>query len=179
MLRKLIALSFVAALSTSSLAFAQTAPSVPPVQAQPQAEQQGADEHRQTCTERYAHIVGRLAYLEAKLELTAGQRPLWDKWRDAVISGADQRRALCRQSPFRSGAHATIVERQAYFGRITAARAQALQTAQPALEALYQALSPEQREVLDRPMSGHRHHHDGDWHHHDGDWRRGEHRESN
>ena len=103
--------------------------------------------------------------------MTADQHPLWEKLRDAVISGADQQRALCRQSPFRSGAHPTIVERQAYFGQITAARAQALQTAQPALEALYQALSPEQREVLDRPMSGHRHHHDGDS-------RRDQHRES-
>src|SRR5260221_172127 len=82
-----------------------------------------------------------------------------------LISGAHQQRTLCRQSPFRAGAHATIVERQAYFGQITAARAQALQTAQPALEALYQTLSPEQCEVLDRPMSGHRHHYDGDWRH--------------
>ena len=104
--------------------------------------------------------------------MTADQHPLWDKLRDAVISGADQQRALCRQSPFRSGAHPTIVERQAYFGQITAARAQALQTAQPALQALYQALSPEQREVLDRPISGHRHPPDRD------DWRRGQHREN-
>jgi hypothetical protein len=54
---------------------------------------------------------------------------------------------------------------------MTATRAQALQTTQPALEALYQALSPERREVLDRPIGGHRHHHDHDW-------RRGKHRES-
>jgi hypothetical protein len=172
MLRHLIAASFVAALSTSPLAFAQTAPPGAPVQARPQREAQGADEHQQACTERYAHIVARLAYLEARLELTADQHPLWDKWRDAVISGADQQRALCRQSPFRPGAQSTIVERQAYFGRITAARAQALQTAQPALEALYQALNPEQREVLDRPMIEHRHRHDRD------DWRRGRQRES-
>jgi hypothetical protein len=165
MLRPLIAASFVAALSASPLAFAQTAPSGPPVQAQPQAEPQGADWHQRACTERYARIAGRLAYLQAKLELTADQRSLWDKWRDAVISGADQQRALCRQSPFRRGAHPTIVERQAHFGQITAARAQALQVAQPALEALYQALNPEQREVLDRPISGHRHRHDGDWRH--------------
>jgi hypothetical protein len=171
MLRKLIATSFVAALSTSSIAFAQTAPLAPPAQAQPQAESQGADWHLRACTERYARIAGRLAYLEAKLELMADQHPLWDKWRDAVISGVDQQRALCRQSPFRPGAHSTIVERQAYFGQITAARAQALQTAQPALEALYKALSPEQREVLDRPIDGHRHRHDGDW-------RRGRQRES-
>jgi hypothetical protein len=89
----------------------------------------------------------------------------------AVISGADQQRALCRQSPFGGGAHPTIVERQAHFGRITAARAQALQTAQPALEALYKALNPEQREGLDRPINN------GRRHRHDGDWRRGPHRE--
>jgi hypothetical protein len=172
MLRNLIAASFVAALSTSPLAFAQNAPSGAPAQARPQREALGADEHQQVCTERYAHIVARLAYLEARLELTAEQHPLWDRWRDAVISGADQHRALCRQSPFRSGGHTTIVERQAYFGQITAARAQALQKAQPPLEALYQALNPEQREVLDRPMIGHRHHHGRD------DWPHGRRRES-
>src|SRR5437667_7940116 len=171
MLRRLIAASVVAVLSMSPLAFAQTAPSVAPAQAQPQAEPQGSDWHQGACTERYARLAGRLAYLEARLELTVDQRPLWNKWRDAVVSGADQQRALCRQSPFRPGVHTSILERQAHFGRITAARAQALQTAQPAIEALYQALSPEQREVLDRPIDGYRHHHDHNW-------RRGEHRES-
>src|SRR6266851_10241120 len=174
MLRPLITASVVAVLSISPLAFAQTAPSVAPAQAQPQAEPQASDWHQRGCTERYARLAGRLAYLEVRLELTADQHPLWNKWREAVVSGADQQRAFCRQSPFRPGAHTTIVERQAHFGRITAARAQSIQTAQPALEALYQALSPEQREVLDRPIGGHRHHHD---HAHDHDWRRGEHRE--
>jgi hypothetical protein len=94
-----------------------------------------------------------------------------EAWPPSSCSGADQQRALCWQSPFRPGAHPTIVERQAYFARMTVTRAQALQTTQPALEALYQALSPERREVLDRPIRGHRHHHDHDW-------RRGEHRES-
>ena len=46
---------------------------------------------------------------------------------------------------------------------MTATRAQALQTAQPALEALYQALRPEQREVLDRPMGMDRREHGGNW----------------
>jgi hypothetical protein len=159
MLSNLIAVGFVAAVSASPLAFAQTASSSPPAQAQPQAESQRADWHQRACAERYARMAGRLAYLEARLELTADQRPLWDKWRDAVTSGADQQRALCRQSPFGLGAHSTIVERQAHFGKIAAARAQALQTAQPALEALYKALNPEQREVLDRPgREGWRHH---------------------
>jgi len=165
MSRKLIAASFVAVLSTSPIAFAQTASSVPPVPARHQAESQGNEEHQRFCTERYARTAGRLAYLEARLELTAEQRPLWEKWHDAAISGADQQRALCRQSPFGSDTRPTIVQRYAHFGQMTAARAQSLQTAQPALEALYQALSPEQRGVLDRPIGGHGHRHDGDRRH--------------
>jgi len=172
MSRKLIAASFVAVLSTSPIAFAQTASSVPPVPARHQAESQGNEEHQRFCTERYARTAGRLAYLEARLELTAEQRPLWEKWHDAAISGADQQRALCRQSPFGSDTRPTIVQRYAHFGQMTAARAQSLQTAQPALEALYQALSPEQRGVLDRPAREHGHEH-----HHDGDRRHGEQRE--
>jgi hypothetical protein len=172
MLRKLIATSFVAVLSTSPIAFAQTASSASPAQAH-QAESQGNEQHQRFCTERYARTAGRLAYLEAKLELTAEQRPLWEKWRDAAISGADQQRALCRQSPFGSDTRPTIVQRYAHFGQMTAARAQSLQTAQPALEALYQTLSPEQRDVLDRPVREH-----GHGHHHDGDRRHGEQRES-
>jgi hypothetical protein len=164
MLRKLIATSFVAVLSTSPIAFAQTASSASPAQAH-QAESQGNEQHQRFCTERYARTAGRLAYLEAKLELTAEQRPLWEKWRDAAISGAEQQRALCRQSPFGSDTRPTIVQRYAHFGQMTAARAQSLQTAQPALEALYQALSPEQRGVLDRPIGGHGHRHDGDRRH--------------
>jgi len=172
MSRKLIAASFVAVLSTSPIAFAQTASSIPPAQAPRQTESQGNEQHQRFCTERYARTAGRLAYLEARLELTAEQRPLWEKWHDAAISGADQQRALCRQSPFGSDTRPTIVQRYAHFGQMTAARAQSLQTAQPALEALYQALSPEQRGVLDRPAREHGHEH-----HHDGDRRHGEQRE--
>jgi len=167
MLRKMLRLAFAAALFTSALALAQTLPPGPPAPGQAQAQPPGADRPPFDCTERYARLAARLAYLQVKLELTADQRALWDKWRDAVTSGADQRRAQCKQSSFQPGAHPTIVERQAQFGRITALRAQSLQTAQPALEALYQALTPEQREVLDRPMMG------GDRHRHDHDWRRG------
>jgi hypothetical protein len=165
MLRELIAIGFIAVLSASPMAFAQTDSPVPPVQARHQAEPQRNEQHQRFCTERYARTAGRLAYLEARLELAAEQRPLWEKWRDAVISGADQQRGLCRQSPFGADTRPTIVQRYAHFGQVTGARAQSLQSAQPALEALYQALSPEQRGVLDRPAGGYGHRHDGEERH--------------
>jgi len=43
-------------------------------------------------------------------------------------------------------------------GQVAAARAEALQPAQPALGHFDQALSPEQKAMLDRPMDGERHH---------------------
>src|SRR5438552_18625388 len=146
MSRTLLAASLAASLLTPALSLAQTLPPGPPAQGQARAQPPGAGWHQFDCTEGYACLAGRLAYLQAKLELTTDQRALWDKWRDAVTSGADQRRALCRQSPLQPGAQPTIVERQARIGRMMAIRAQALQTAQPALEALYQTLSPEQRQ---------------------------------
>ena len=38
---------------------------------------------QQMCQDMYAHKVGELAYLEAKLSLTAGQQPLFDHWKQA------------------------------------------------------------------------------------------------
>src|SRR5215813_6000121 len=42
---------------------------------------------KKMCIEHFARSSGRLAYLEAKLQLTADQQPLWDKWAEAVGKG--------------------------------------------------------------------------------------------
>ena len=40
------------------------------------------------CIEHFARSAGKLAYLEAKLQLTADQKPLWDKWEEATAAGS-------------------------------------------------------------------------------------------
>jgi len=158
-MKRLLTLAAIAAAATlaGSSSFGQTPPPAPPTQ---QAQPDRAAWRHRVCTEHYARTVGRVAYLEAKLELTPDQQPLWAKWRDAVNAGAAPVRDACSQSPSQSGERPNVVERQAYIGRVVMARAQALQNAQPALAALYEALHPEQREILDRPPGGHH-----GWHH--------------
>lgn len=153
MVCKLIVTGVAVAILAGSSAFAQSDPPPANPTLAPSAPGEHRDWHRGICVERFARLAGRLAYLEAKLELTAEQRPLWDNWRGTVSAGATNQRDLCQQF-IAQPEHPTIVERQARFGQIAAARAQTLQTAQPALEALYQALSPAQKAVLDHPMNG-------------------------
>jgi len=112
----------------------------------------------QRCTERYAHAVGHLAYLGAKLELTSEQQPLWDKWSQAVTAGAEKNRDVCRQGASNADTPRTAVERLAHYEQVLVTKADSLKATQPALEALYMSLSPEQKAVLDRPMRSWRHH---------------------
>ncbi|HYB08160.1 MAG TPA: Spy/CpxP family protein refolding chaperone [Alphaproteobacteria bacterium] len=111
----------------------------------------------QKCTERYAHVVGHLAYLGARLELTAEQQPLWDKWSQAMTAGAAKNRDVCRQDASTAGQPRTAVDRLAHYEQVLATKAESLKAAQPALETLYKSLTPEQKAVLDRPMGGRRH----------------------
>ncbi|HIJ63211.1 MAG TPA: hypothetical protein HPQ04_11015, partial [Rhodospirillaceae bacterium] len=52
--------------------------------------------HQRMCGEIYARQSAKMAYLEAKLELTAQQRPLFDKWRQSELDGATAERTQCQ-----------------------------------------------------------------------------------
>jgi hypothetical protein len=117
------------------------------------------------CTEQFARLSGRLAYLEVKLDLTAEQHPLWDTWRAAVADGAGKVRAVCLQRVPNPDGRPTIIERLAHIQERLATGAAALQAAQPSLAALYQSLTPEQREMFEHGMRmehGRHHRHDRD-----------------
>lgn len=119
-----------------------------------------AGHHRHACSEQAARLSGRLAYLEVKLDLTADQRPLWDKWRQAVIDGATKVRAVCMERPPTADSRPTVVDRAAHLQKLLATKASAMEAAQPALAAVYQSLNEEQRNIFERGMAPrHRHHH--------------------
>ena len=109
---------------------------------------------RERCEERLAHRAGVIAYTVAKLNLTAEQKPLWDKLNGAIQSAADKERQLCANLPTQPGpeAHGTILDRMGRREQFLSARLQGMQQARPALEALYQALSPEQKATIDHPF---------------------------
>ncbi len=114
------------------------------------------------CVERFARSASRIAYLEARLQLTSDQQPLFDKWQQEVAGGAAKERDNCLASIPAAGQKPTFLDRESGIEKMMAAKLATMQASRPALEALYQSLTPEQRVAFDRPM--HRHH--GDFRHH-------------
>ncbi|MFI4986435.1 MAG: Spy/CpxP family protein refolding chaperone [Alphaproteobacteria bacterium] len=163
MIRKLAIVSLAALSLGAAVALAQSAPPPPG----PGAGMMHHVSHADMCAERAAHAAGRLAYLEVRLNLTAEQRPLWAKWRQAVEDGAGKARTFCLAHEPKPDARPTIVERSALLEQMLTAKAESLHAAQPALAALYEALTPAQRAILNRPQH--------DWGHHDGWHEDGEH----
>jgi hypothetical protein len=103
------------------------------------------------CSERLARTGGRLGYLEAKLDLTDQQRSLWDDWSKDVMSGARAERDSCVARTQHMGEATTMPDRLARLEQALSGKLQNLQTARPHLDALYQSLSPQQKEIFDHP----------------------------
>lgn len=106
------------------------------------------------CKERFAREAGFLAYIGARLELTAPQQPLWDAYHKAMMDAAGKQRQTCLENAIHPGSPLTALERRDRLQKILQARLDGLQSTRPSLEALYQSLSPEQRHVIDRPTMG-------------------------
>ena len=154
MVRDIIVISALIVGIAGPRALAQTQTTEQTVEPVGDTVQPAGDWGKEMCMEPNALVVGHLAYMEIKLELTAAQRPLWDKWRQAVLAGAKKERAVCLQDVASANGNPTIVERSARSARALAAQSESLKAAQPALEALYEALTPEQKVVLDRSTGG-------------------------
>jgi hypothetical protein len=151
------------ALVCATAAIAQTTGSSAPAPGPKEFDQHDpALRMKSMCIEHFARSAGRLAYLEARLQLTADQQPQWDKWRQAVAGGAEKERTDCLADVPAAGTRPTALDRDSHLEKMMATKVATLQGARPALEALYQSLTAEQRLVFDRPMhgayEGHRHH---------------------
>ena len=90
------------------------------------------------------------AYTEAKLDLTPEQRPLWDKVQSAAQAEEQKERQLC--ASLKPGTTTTLLDRLDRMQQFLSARLEGLQAAKPSVQALYQALTPEQRAILDHPF---------------------------
>ncbi|HVH74487.1 MAG TPA: Spy/CpxP family protein refolding chaperone [Stellaceae bacterium] len=102
------------------------------------------------CEERLARRAGLRAYVAAKLDLTAAQRSLWRKVQAAARSEAQAERQLC--DAMKPGTQTSVIDRLDRMQRFLTVRLDGLKQAKPAVEALYKALTPEQRKVIDHPF---------------------------
>jgi len=107
----------------------------------------------QRCEERLARRAGMIAYTAAKLNLTEQQRPLWDKLNGLLQTAADKERQLCTaMKPAKEGSPATILDRVGWREQFLSARLDGLRQVRPALEQFYQALTAEQKAIIDHPF---------------------------
>lgn len=90
------------------------------------------------------------AYTEAKLDLTPEQRPLWDRVASIAQTEQQKERQLC--SSLKPRDETTVLDRLDRIQQFLSTRLEALQAAKPAVQALYQALTPEQRAIFDHPF---------------------------
>ena len=105
---------------------------------------------QQRCEERRARRAGIIAYVVAKLDLKPEQKPLLDRVQVIAQAAGDKERQLC--ASLKSAGQATLLDRINRREQFLAARLQALQEARPALEQFYQALTPEQKAIVDHPF---------------------------
>lgn len=105
---------------------------------------------QERCIDRLAWRAARRAYIETKLDLTAAQRPLWEKVENAAQAEAQTERQLC--TALKAAASTTVIDRLDHMQQFLSARLDGLKAAQPAVAALYQALTPAQRAILDHPF---------------------------
>jgi hypothetical protein len=105
---------------------------------------------KERCEERLAWRAAMRAYTEAKLDLTPEQRPLWDKVQSVAQAEEQKERQFCREP--KEAAEATMLSRLDRLQQLLSTRLEALQAAKPAVQALYQALTPEQRAIFDHPF---------------------------
>jgi hypothetical protein len=105
---------------------------------------------QQWCIDRLARRAAMRAYVGAELGLTPEQQPLWDKLQSIAQTEQQKERQLC--SNMRPREEETMLDRLDRMQAFLSTRLEAIQAAKPAVQALYQALTPDQRTIFDHPF---------------------------
>ena len=103
----------------------------------------------QICRDVYAGKAGELAFLEAKLSLDTKQAPLFARWKQANLEIAKQNEGDCAGRPPRRdlrGHRPSAVDRMTLEEDLLKKRLADIQAERPSLTALYNALTPAQKE---------------------------------
>ena len=108
----------------------------------------------QLCHDLYAGKVGELAFLEAKMSLDAKQATLFARWKQASLDIAKQHESDCagktnRRADLR-GHRPSVVDRMSLEEDLLKKRLADIEAERPALTALYNALTPAQKEDFSR-----------------------------
>jgi len=140
-----LGLAMSAALAQSAAPAPSAAPGPMPMRHFDRAEMQ---KHiGEMCQNRYAGAVGHLASLEVRLDLTAVQKPLFNRWRDSILSAAKERVADCQNFKL-PDEKLSIVDHAKMHEKMLQARLDILKAQMPALEALNASLTDDQQRIF-------------------------------
>jgi hypothetical protein len=108
------------------------------------------------CVEHVARRIGDRAYLKARLDLKPEQMPLWSAFEKAADEASAKDKVRCASLPAEAKTPPNFMERFNRREDMMKARVESLEAVKPSLQALYAALTPEQKAILDKPaMGGH------------------------
>jgi hypothetical protein len=111
--------------------------------------------HGDMCQDLYPGAVGRLAYLETKLALTAQQKPLFERWKSVRLASVKAHADKCAaMTPPEPGIMQHLKMEQA----MLEARLADIRAETPALQALVASLNDDQQKLLEREAMKARHH---------------------
>ncbi len=110
----------------------------------------------QFCQDAYARKAAQIAFLEAKLNLTSAQQPLFARWKDVSMDIAKRHQGECTGGieRMRNGQRPDMMQRLTREEDMLKARVADIEAERPALGALYAALSPAQQQDFGRAARG-------------------------
>jgi LTXXQ motif family protein len=125
---------------------------------------------RAMCQEEVARRVGFRAYLKMRLDLKPEQMTAWSTYEKAADEVTAKQTARCAAMPTEVKTPPTFADRLNMREEAMKERLASMEAVKPAILALYNTLTPEQKVVLDRPFMGvaggfghgHGHGHEGD-----------------
>jgi len=112
------------------------------------------------CIEKVARRIGNRAYLKARLDLKPDQMQAWSTFEKAADDVSAKDKARCASLPTEIKTRPNFADRFAMRESMMKSRSESLTAVKPSLLALYAALTPEQKVIVDGPvMGGGRFHH--------------------
>ncbi|MBS0224385.1 MAG: Spy/CpxP family protein refolding chaperone [Proteobacteria bacterium] len=142
---------------------AQAGPPAAPAQPPAAGGHQHAREHARErppfspqtmCQEQLARRIGNRAYLKARLDLKPEQMEAWDAFEKAADAASAKEKTFCASLPKEVKTPQNFAERFTLHESMMKSRSDTLEAVKPSLLALYAALTPEQKKILDRPTMG-------------------------
>ncbi|MBS0521546.1 MAG: Spy/CpxP family protein refolding chaperone [Proteobacteria bacterium] len=106
------------------------------------------------CEDQVARRIGNRAYLKARLDLKPAQIEAWNAFEKAADAASAQDKARCASLPTEVKTPPNFADRLNMREAMMKGRLESIEAVKPSLLALYATLTPEQKEILDRPHGG-------------------------